>query len=106
MPEQIVADTSGIAEGDGHFLHEYPDIMANPAAKRGLEKIKSEGNYFIDKPFVRLQAIKTKMESIIVDPYDPKLDGFIISEIGDPNDSLKELNRVNDINTKYDSLCK
>jgi len=41
MPEQIVADTSGIAEGDGHFLHEYPDIMANPAAKNALAKYDS-----------------------------------------------------------------
>ncbi len=40
MPEQIT-DTSGITEGDGHFLHHHPDIMANPAARNALAKYDS-----------------------------------------------------------------
>lgn len=38
MPDPIITDTSGITEGDGHFLHEHPDIMSNPAAKNALAK--------------------------------------------------------------------
>ena len=33
-----VTDTSGIAEGDGHWLHDHPDVMANPGAKNALAK--------------------------------------------------------------------
>lgn len=40
MPDPIT-DTSGIVEGDGHFLHNHPDIMANPAAKNSLAKYES-----------------------------------------------------------------
>lgn len=36
-----VTDTSGITEGDGHFLHDHQDIMANPAAKNALAKYDS-----------------------------------------------------------------
>ncbi len=39
-PNQVT-DTSGITEGDGHFLHDHPDIMANPAAKNALAKYDS-----------------------------------------------------------------
>ena len=39
-PNQVT-DTSGIAEGDGHFLHDHPDIMANPSAKNALAKYKT-----------------------------------------------------------------
>jgi hypothetical protein len=45
MPEPgtgTITDTSGIAEGDGHFLHDHPDIMSNPAAKNALAKYESE----------------------------------------------------------------
>ncbi len=40
MPEPIT-DTSGIVEGDGHFLHDHPDVIANPAAKNALAKYDS-----------------------------------------------------------------
>ncbi len=36
-PNQVT-DTSGITEGDGHFLHDHPDIMGKPAAKNALAK--------------------------------------------------------------------
>lgn len=39
-PNQVT-DTSGIKEGDGHFLHDHPDIMANPVAKNSLAKYES-----------------------------------------------------------------
>jgi hypothetical protein len=42
MPDQVT-DTSGIADGDGHFLHDHPDIMSNPAAKNALAKYDSVG---------------------------------------------------------------
>ncbi len=42
MPDQgTVTDTSGIAEGDGHFLHDHPDIIGNPVAKNALAKYDS-----------------------------------------------------------------
>ncbi len=41
MPDPIITDTSGIAEGDGHFLHDHPEIMSNPAAKNALAKYTS-----------------------------------------------------------------
>ena len=36
-----IADTSGIADGDGHFLHDHPDVMNDPAAKNALAKYKT-----------------------------------------------------------------
>jgi len=36
-----VTDTSGIAEGDGHWMHDHPDIMANPKQKNALAKYDS-----------------------------------------------------------------
>lgn len=37
MPDQVT-DTSGITDGDGHFLHDHSGIMSNPAAKNALAK--------------------------------------------------------------------
>lgn len=42
MDPNQVTDTSGITEGDGHFLHDYPEIMENPAAKNSLATYENE----------------------------------------------------------------
>ena len=80
MAEQAVTDTSGIVEGDGHFLHGHPDIMANPAAKNALSKYDSaekamiggvEAMKLIGKPHINIpaddadEAVKTEFRAKI-----------------------------------------
>lgn len=60
-----ITDTSGIADGDGHFLHDHPDIMANPAAKNALAKYKTadegllggvEATKLLGRPHINIPA--------------------------------------------------
>ncbi len=37
MPDQVT-DTSGITDGDGHWMHDHPEIMGNPVQKNALAK--------------------------------------------------------------------
>ena len=44
MPEPSpVTDTSNIAEGDGHWMHDHADIIGDPAMKNSLAKYKTVG---------------------------------------------------------------
>ena len=64
---QEVIDTSGITEGDGHFLHDHPEVMANPLAKNALAKYKSadkamlggvDAMAFVGKPFKMPESLE------------------------------------------------
>lgn len=43
MPENSnqVTDTSGITEGDGHWMHDHQDVIADPAMKNAYSKYKT-----------------------------------------------------------------
>ncbi len=43
MPDPgTITDTSGITEGDGHWLHDHADIMSNPEQKNALAKYPTQ----------------------------------------------------------------
>jgi len=60
-----VTDTSGIAEGDGHWMHDHPTIMGDPKQKNALAKYSTAeaaivGGYdnavLIGKPHINIPA--------------------------------------------------
>lgn len=77
-----VTDTSGITENDGHYLHDHPEIMSNPAAKNALAKYETaeaamlggvEAMKAVGRPHINIpaedadQAVKDKFKAQIAE---------------------------------------
>ncbi len=93
-----VTDTSGITDGDGHWLHDHADIMANPEQKNALADYKTrdaaliggyEAKKFVGRPHINIpgddadQAAKDKFagqisehSGAVANVDDFKLDGL------------------------------